>query len=165
MERPGLWNVQVSVQKKVNSSTVELSLHQLVFAPSMRGSTMVYLANATNGPNPSTQAAPKSATSGSYAITTTPGGKIMVMTGKGGMKDGGAARGGKGGPGGNNRGGGNAGRGGGATGNRGGAGPGNTGNRGGTGPGNTGNRGSGTGNTGGRGGGGGGAGAGAGKGG
>jgi type II secretory pathway pseudopilin PulG len=138
---PNLWSVEVTVEKKKGTGTVAVSLSQMMFAPNLRGSTLVDLGNVTDGPNPSTAQAPKGSSGGGGGA----GGAGAGGAAKGGgtAAKGGAAKGGgtptkggamggtgaKGGTG--NRGGGNPG-----AGNRGGGNPG--GNRGGGGAGNPG---------------------------
>jgi general secretion pathway protein I len=61
---PNLWNVHVVVQRKKNRDALQVSLSQLMFAPNLRGSTLIDLANVANGPNPSTAAAKSSAGGG-----------------------------------------------------------------------------------------------------
>jgi general secretion pathway protein I len=109
-----LSNVQVSVRKKkADKSYLEVSVSQMVFAPAQRGSTLVYLANITDGPSPSTQ---KASSSGSMAGGGTSGNSAKgAATAKTATptKTGGATKGGGGYGGGTGRGGG-ATRGGGA---------------------------------------------------
>ncbi len=111
---PNLWNVQVTVERKKGKNTLQVSLSQLIMAPSARGSTLVDLGYVMNGTSPSTGSA-----SGSSSSSSSKGG----MTGGGG--GGSTAKGGTAGGGGTAKGGTGAGTGRGGTGTgRGGAGTG-----------------------------------------
>jgi len=73
---PNLWNVQVTVERKKNKETLQVSLSQMMFAPTARGSTLVDLGNVTDGPNKSTAKAStsSSASAGGGGGTSAKGG-------------------------------------------------------------------------------------------